>query len=284
METYQAAYRDYQRGNFDLAIEGFRDFLATSPQSDLADNAAYWVGESLFSQKKYRDAIEQFGARHPAVDIEVGCLVLAVVIGGVVVPGAEAAIGPQHETASFTCHLGGASPGIGQAESEIDRGRDTGLCLQARRQANSGGGAVDAARCGGRRGIGGLGLAQQDFGKYLVLIRDQESGAADKALLLRFWVDFRVAHVIIGAAFRAARAERAHHAWAAFHAGCLAKTDAPARRGCIGAVGSGAKAIARVIQRGKLRGSQIHVTRKTVARHLWRQAIRQAVLLHELAI
>lgn len=60
METYQAAYRDYQRGNFDLAIEGFRDFLAGSPQSDLADNAAYWVGESLFSQKKYRDAIEQF--------------------------------------------------------------------------------------------------------------------------------------------------------------------------------------------------------------------------------
>ena len=60
METYQAAYRDYQRGSFDLAIEGFRDFLAGSPQSDLADNAAYWIGESLFSQKKYRDAIEQF--------------------------------------------------------------------------------------------------------------------------------------------------------------------------------------------------------------------------------
>lgn len=60
METYQAAYRDYQRGNFDLAIEGFRDFLAGSAQSDYADNAAYWIGESLFSQKKYRDAIEQF--------------------------------------------------------------------------------------------------------------------------------------------------------------------------------------------------------------------------------
>jgi tol-pal system protein YbgF len=60
METYQAAYRDYQRGNFDLAIEGFRDFLEGSAKSDLADNAAYWIGESLFSQKKYRDAIEQF--------------------------------------------------------------------------------------------------------------------------------------------------------------------------------------------------------------------------------
>jgi tol-pal system protein YbgF len=60
MQTYQAAYRDYQRGNYDLAIAGFRDFQTRNPASDLADNAAYWIGESLFSQKKYREAIEQF--------------------------------------------------------------------------------------------------------------------------------------------------------------------------------------------------------------------------------
>lgn len=60
MEAYQAAYRDYQRGQYDLAIEGFREFLQANPRSELADNAAYWIGESLFSQKKYRDAIEQF--------------------------------------------------------------------------------------------------------------------------------------------------------------------------------------------------------------------------------
>ena len=60
METYQAALRDYQRGNYDLAIEGFEEFLQANPRSELADNAAYWIGESLFSQKKYRDAIEQF--------------------------------------------------------------------------------------------------------------------------------------------------------------------------------------------------------------------------------
>jgi tol-pal system protein YbgF len=60
VDTYQAAYRDYQRGLFDLAIAGFRDFLKRSPSSDLADNAAYWIGESLFSQKKYPEAIAQF--------------------------------------------------------------------------------------------------------------------------------------------------------------------------------------------------------------------------------
>jgi tol-pal system protein YbgF len=77
METYQAAYRDYQKGNFDLAIEGFRDYLGSSANSDLADNAAYWIGESLFSQKKYREAIEQFDAvvtKYPKSDKVPGAL------------------------------------------------------------------------------------------------------------------------------------------------------------------------------------------------------------------
>ena len=60
MELYQTAYRDYQRGNFDLAIAGFSDFVKQNPNSDLTDNAAYWIGESLFSQKKYENAIAQF--------------------------------------------------------------------------------------------------------------------------------------------------------------------------------------------------------------------------------
>jgi tol-pal system protein YbgF len=77
MQTYQAAYRDYQRGNYDLAIDGFRDFLETSANSDLADNAAYWIGESLFSQKKYREAIGQFDAvvnKYPKSDKVPGAL------------------------------------------------------------------------------------------------------------------------------------------------------------------------------------------------------------------
>ena len=60
LAIYQAAYRDYQRGNFDLAIEGFQEYVRNNPATDLADNAAYWIGESLFSQKKYAEAIQQF--------------------------------------------------------------------------------------------------------------------------------------------------------------------------------------------------------------------------------
>src|SRR5205085_12125387 len=59
VQMYQSAYRDYQRGNFDLAIDGFRDFVGRNPNSDLADNAAYWVGVSRYSQEQYRDAIAQ---------------------------------------------------------------------------------------------------------------------------------------------------------------------------------------------------------------------------------
>lgn len=76
-QIYQAAYRDYQRGNYDLAIEGFRDFLAVNKVGDLADNAEYWIGESLFSQKKYREAIEQFDvvvSKYPRSDKVPGAL------------------------------------------------------------------------------------------------------------------------------------------------------------------------------------------------------------------
>ena len=77
MDIYQAAYRDYQRGNFDLAIDGFRDFLSVNKVSDLADNAEYWIGESLYSLKKYREAIEQFDVvvtKYPRSDKVPGAL------------------------------------------------------------------------------------------------------------------------------------------------------------------------------------------------------------------
>jgi tol-pal system protein YbgF len=60
IEVYQSAYRDYQRGNYDLAKQGFSDFAKANPQSDLADNAVYWIGETWFAQKKHREAIAQF--------------------------------------------------------------------------------------------------------------------------------------------------------------------------------------------------------------------------------
>lgn len=71
IQLYQSAYRDYQRGNFELAIEGFEEFLRKNPDSDLADNASYWIGESYYSQQKYREAIAQLDqvvSRYPTSD------------------------------------------------------------------------------------------------------------------------------------------------------------------------------------------------------------------------
>jgi len=57
---YQAALGDYQRGKFDLAVQGFRGYLEQAPHGDVADTAQYYLGESLYSVKDYRNAIGEF--------------------------------------------------------------------------------------------------------------------------------------------------------------------------------------------------------------------------------
>jgi tol-pal system protein YbgF len=57
---YQTAYSDYLRGNYDLALLGFRQYLESFPDTDLADNASYWIGECFYRQQKYAEAIAQY--------------------------------------------------------------------------------------------------------------------------------------------------------------------------------------------------------------------------------
>lgn len=59
-EVYNMAYSDYLKGNFQLAIEGFILYRDQFPESPLADNASYWIGECHFSQKEFEKAIDQF--------------------------------------------------------------------------------------------------------------------------------------------------------------------------------------------------------------------------------
>ena len=68
---YQSAQNDYSRGNYDLAIQSFRSYLENFPDTELADNAAYWIGECYFSQGKHSQAIRQFDTilnRYPRSD------------------------------------------------------------------------------------------------------------------------------------------------------------------------------------------------------------------------
>ena len=48
-DLYQTAYIDYTRGNYNLAIAAFTEFLRLHPGSDLAEKAQYWIGECHFS-------------------------------------------------------------------------------------------------------------------------------------------------------------------------------------------------------------------------------------------
>jgi TolA-binding protein len=48
-DIYQAAYIDFSKGSYPLAIAGFREFLRRYPDHALAGAAQYWIGEAHFS-------------------------------------------------------------------------------------------------------------------------------------------------------------------------------------------------------------------------------------------
>jgi tol-pal system protein YbgF len=81
VDYYDAAQRDLALGHYDLAEVGFLQFLEDNPQSDLADDARYGLGETYFARQQYADAIEQFqrvidfnpqGSKAPAAMLKVG--------------------------------------------------------------------------------------------------------------------------------------------------------------------------------------------------------------------
>ncbi len=56
-DIFAQATADYQRGQFDLARQGFTEYAETYPKTDLSDDALYWAGECWAAQKKPREAI-----------------------------------------------------------------------------------------------------------------------------------------------------------------------------------------------------------------------------------
>ena len=70
-ELYSQAYADYARGNFDLAIQEYEEYLRAYPETDLSDNAQYWIGECLYSKQKYEEALlawDELFRRFPGSD------------------------------------------------------------------------------------------------------------------------------------------------------------------------------------------------------------------------
>ena len=58
---YQAAYSDYLAGRFDLARASFTEYLRRYPDTEVSDNAQYWVGECLYATGDFAGAIAEFG-------------------------------------------------------------------------------------------------------------------------------------------------------------------------------------------------------------------------------
>ncbi|MFH1372670.1 MAG: tol-pal system protein YbgF [bacterium] len=59
-KKYDDAFILVRRGEYDQAIEGFREFLSLCEKHDLVENAFYWVGECYYSLEKYDQAVTEF--------------------------------------------------------------------------------------------------------------------------------------------------------------------------------------------------------------------------------
>jgi tol-pal system protein YbgF len=59
-DAYQSAFALLKDSQYDRAIAAFQKFLAAFPDSTLADNAQYWLGEAYYVNKSFTDAQTAF--------------------------------------------------------------------------------------------------------------------------------------------------------------------------------------------------------------------------------
>lgn len=60
-QTYELATRDLTEGRYALALQGYRDFLRRFPDTELADDAQYGIGECFFAQVAFDSAAVEYG-------------------------------------------------------------------------------------------------------------------------------------------------------------------------------------------------------------------------------
>ena len=58
--SYQAAFNLLKDGKYDQAIVNFQKFLSAYPDSNLDDNAQYWLGEAYYVNKSFLEAQQSF--------------------------------------------------------------------------------------------------------------------------------------------------------------------------------------------------------------------------------
>lgn len=59
-ELYRASRKLFDEGKYDAALDGFSMFLERFPDSSLADNSRFWLGEIYFAEEWYEKAIVEY--------------------------------------------------------------------------------------------------------------------------------------------------------------------------------------------------------------------------------
>jgi tol-pal system protein YbgF len=59
-KMFDASFDDYTAGRFDIAILGFQSYIQAYPRTPKAAEAQFYIGQSLFSQSKWREAQDAF--------------------------------------------------------------------------------------------------------------------------------------------------------------------------------------------------------------------------------
>jgi tol-pal system protein YbgF len=60
LALYRRSSEALRAGRHDDAVQGFRDFVRTYPNHELADNSQYWLGECFYDRKDYASAVREF--------------------------------------------------------------------------------------------------------------------------------------------------------------------------------------------------------------------------------
>ena len=58
--TYDTAWADYTNGQWVLAVEGFEAYLKTFPRSELTDDAQFYIGQTYYADRQFREAVAAF--------------------------------------------------------------------------------------------------------------------------------------------------------------------------------------------------------------------------------
>jgi len=57
---YREGLQQFQRGDYQRAIQSLRGYVTKNPNGEYVANAHYWVGEAYYAQRKYNEAILEY--------------------------------------------------------------------------------------------------------------------------------------------------------------------------------------------------------------------------------